>query len=316
MKRKFAAFSIIIALFVLLALTACSNGYTQTIKEIDELIRVGRFEKALEIVEDLKKQTNDRDLIEALEQKINLAISAENFKKGNILLENGDLEGALEAFKNVIEVDSENYSSALQKIGEINELLFAKYVNLAKEYYSDDKVELAVETLQKALQIRDSQPVRELIEFYRKKSERQSNTRTAVKDLQEAIRKMQSYEKGTGQLKISLDNIYSKEFLVGNNSIKTSGDSVFLKLWINIINDGDSYCLVKPEYIKLITENSREFTYHPEYTKLLDIPLGEVQLPPKGRASGRLMFVLPLESSYKFEYNDSKNAIVKTVIPY
>jgi hypothetical protein len=127
---------------------------------------------------------------------------------------------------------------------------------------------------------------------------------------------MQTYQEGEGVLKIALDNIYTREFAISNVPITVSDDTVFLRLWVNIINEGTKDALVKPEYIKLYTSDDRDHAYHAQYSKHLDIPFNEILLPPNGRASGRLLFLIPLENSYRFEYNDGTNRVIKTVIPY
>lgn len=313
MKKLCCALFLIITLFALIVPTGCSNKQAQTFNEIDQLIQEGSFERAGELIDSIKGQAG-KDKIEALERQLNSAISAESLKKGMLLLEGGDLEEALHSFENV-NPDSDSYSEAVKRISEVKELLFESYIEKSREYYLDGKPELAVQTLEKALKIRDSQPVRELIGHYRHSPDPKKE-KLSAQDTKEAIEKMRSYEEGTGPLKVSLDNIYSRELQLETGAIKVSGDNVILKLWVNIVNDGEGYWLIKPEYIKLVTGDKREYTYHQDYTGFLDIPFGETQLPPKGRVSGRLVFVIPLENSYKFEYNDGNNIVNKTVIPY
>jgi hypothetical protein len=127
---------------------------------------------------------------------------------------------------------------------------------------------------------------------------------------------MKTYQGGEGDLKIALDNIYTREFAISEIPIMVSGDSVFLKLWVNVLNEGTKDILVKPEHIKLYTADGREHTSQPEYSGHLDIPFVETLLPPNGRASGRVLILIPLEDWYRFEYDDGTNRVVKRVIPY
>ncbi len=242
--------------------------------------------------------------------------SSQKYQEAMDLCDKGELEQALEAFKQVDQQDQSHYPLAQSKINELKELLFEMYVNKAKEHYTAEEYHLAVSSLETALDYRNSQPVRELLEHYKNAPAGNEDSFDSIEEIQQAKKQMQSYEGGTGNLKISLDNIYTREFSIGNVQVEVSDDIVFLKLWVSIINEGTKNITVKPENIKLFTSDNRAYTYHPEYTKQDDIPFVEILLPPKGRASGKLLILIPLEKSYRFEYNDGVNRVVKNVIPY
>lgn len=245
-----------------------------------------------------------------------LAQSMQKYNEAVRLYGEEKLLEALEAFKQVDEQDREHYADAQNKIEQINEQLFESYVNQAKEYYNTKEYDKAVSSLETALLYRDSQPVRELLEHYKDAGDPKEHIRLTPEEKKAAMTKMQTYEGGEGSLKIALDNIYTREFIISNIPIEVSDDTVFLKLWVNIINEGTKDIPVKPEYIKLYTQDGRAHAYHPEYSKHLDIPFTETLLPPNGRASGRVLILIPLESSYRFEYDDGINSVTKTVIPY
>jgi tetratricopeptide (TPR) repeat protein len=232
------------------------------------------------------------------------------------LYEEGKLEQALEAFKQVDADDETHYSLSRNKIDQLTQTLFEKNVNQARDYYTAEEYDRAVSSLETALGYRNSRPVRDLLEHYKSTAARKQDNLNSPEDIQQAKKQMLTYEGGTGVLEIALDNIYTKEFAIGNVPIETSGNIVFLKLWVNIINGGEKDVLVKPEYVKLITSDNTAYYYHSEYTMHLDNPFVETLLPPKGKASGRVMVLIPLESFYSFEYDDNTNRVEKTVIPY
>lgn len=247
---------------------------------------------------------------EALEQ------SSGKYHEAMGLYKEEKLTEALEAFKQITEEDKDHYSDAQNKIKEITERLFEIHVNQAKEYYQAKDLERAILSLETALTYRNSQPVRELLEHYKAEENRQQTPRLTPEERQAALNEMKTYQGGEGDLKIALDNIYTREFAISEIPIMVSGDSVFLKLWVNVLNEGTKDILVKPEHIKLYTADGREHTYHPEYSGHLDIPFVETLLPPNGRASGRVLILIPLEDWYRFEYDDGTNRVVKRVIPY
>ncbi|HQD41471.1 MAG: hypothetical protein GXY97_01375 [Clostridiales bacterium] len=247
---------------------------------------------------------------EALEQ------SSGKYHEAMGLYKEEKLTEALEAFKQITEEDKDHYSDAQNKIKEITERLFEIHVNQAKEYYQAKDLERAILSLETALTYRNSQPVRELLEHYKAEENRQQTPRLTPEERQAALSEMKTYQGGEGDLKIALDNIYTREFAISEIPIMVSGDSVFLKLWVNVLNEGTKDILVKPEHIKLYTADGREHTYHPEYSGHLDIPFVETLLPPNGRASGRVLILIPLEDWYRFEYDDGTNRVVKRVIPY
>lgn len=242
--------------------------------------------------------------------------SVEKYKEAMVLYEEDKLEEALEAFKQVEKHDNAHYNDALIKIDQLTETLFERYVNKAGEHYDAGEYEPAISSLETALSYRESRPVRELLDHYRSAEGQNNIASLSPEEKQEVIKEMQTYQGGEGALKIALDNIYTREFTILSTPIEVSGDMVFLKLWVNIINEGTGDVFVKPEYVKVYTSDNRAHTYHPEYSAHLDIPFIEILLPPNGRASGRLLLLLPLESSYRFEYDDGTNKVTKTIIPY
>lgn len=247
---------------------------------------------------------------EALEQ------SSGKYHEAMGLYKEEKLTEALEAFKQITEEDKDHYSDAQNKIKEITERLFEIHVNQAKEYYQAKDLERAILSLETALTYRNSQPVRELLEHYKAEENRQQTPRLTPEERQTALSEMKTYQGGEGDLKIALDNIYTREFAISEIPIMVSGDSVFLKLWVNVLNEGTKDILVKPEHIKLYTADGRAHTYHPEYSGHLDIPFVETLLPSNGRASGRVLILIPLEDWYRFEYDDGTNRVIKRVIPY
>lgn len=247
---------------------------------------------------------------EALEQ------SSEKYHEAMELYKEDKLTEALEAFKHITEDDKDHYIDAQYKVKEITERLFETHVNRAREYYQSKDLERAILSLETALTYRNSQPVKELLEHYRTARNQKETPRLTPEERQAALSEMKTYQEGEGDLKIALDNIYTREFAISDIPIKISGDSVFLKLWVNILNKGTKDILVKPEHIKLYTTDGREHTYHPEYSGHLDMPFVETLLPPNGRASGRVLILIPLEDWYRFEYDDGTNRVIKRVIPY
>ncbi|HZX46846.1 MAG TPA: hypothetical protein VFF83_06195 [Clostridia bacterium] len=247
---------------------------------------------------------------EALEQ------SSEKYHEAMELYKEEKLVEALEAFKQITEEDKDHYIDAQSKMKEITERLFEIHVNRAREYYQAKDLERAILSLETALTYRNSQPVKELLEHYRAEGNRQETPRLTPEERQAALSEMKTYQGGEGDLKIALDNIYTSEFAISDIPIKISGDSVFLKLWVNVLNEGTKDILVKPGYIKLYIADGREHTYHPEYSGHLDMPFVETLLPPNGRVSGRVLILVPLEDWYRFEYDDGTNRVIKRVIPY
>jgi tetratricopeptide (TPR) repeat protein len=243
-------------------------------------------------------------------------LSSEKYQQAMALYTEGRLEEALEAFRQVDKQSSAHYTDTQMKINVLTEKLFEKYVNQADGHYNAGEYQLAISALETALTYRESRPVRELLEHYKSAEGHKSVASYTPEQKQQAIKEMQTYQEGEGVLKIALDNIYTREFAISNVPITVSDDTVFLRLWVNIINEGTKDTLVKPEYIKLYTSDDRDHAYHAQYSKHLDIPFNEILLPPNGRASGRLLFLIPLENSYRFEYNDGTNRVIKTVIPY
>ena len=242
--------------------------------------------------------------------------SAEKYQEAVRLYEEEKLSEALEAFRQVDEEDRDHYFDSLDKIEEIKERLFENHVNSAREYYQAKEYEKAVLSLETALTYRDSKPVRELLEHYKDTGNRNETARLTPAERQAALTEMQAYHGGKGSLKIALDNIYTREYTISGIPIKVTDDTIFLKLWVNIVNEGPKDILVKPEYVKLYTGDGRAHTYHPEYSKPLDIPFVETLLPPRGKASGKVLMLIPLEDSYRFEYDDGTNQVTKTVIPH
>jgi tetratricopeptide (TPR) repeat protein len=242
--------------------------------------------------------------------------SAQKFDEAMRLYEDGMPDKALEAFRQVDVEDQTHYPAAREKIDELTHMLFEMHVNRAGEYYADEEFQLAISSLETALEYKDSQPVRSLLEHYKNTERASGRPVVSPKDMEDLKKKMLTYEGGTGKLKIALDNIYTREFSVGGIPVQVSGNTVFLKLWVNIINEGEKEVQVKPEYIKLYTSDDTDYSHHPEYSKHLESPFPEILLPPNGRISGRVLVLIPLESSYRFEYDDGTNRVEKTVIPY
>jgi hypothetical protein len=242
--------------------------------------------------------------------------SAQIFDEAMRLYEDGMTDKALEAFRQVDEDDQTHYPAAREKIDELTHTLFEMHVNKAGEYYTQEKYHLAVSSLETALGYKDSQPVRSLLEHYKDKAESNQQHVISPGDIETLKKKMLTYEGGSGGLKIALDNIYTREFSIGSIPVQVSDNTVFLKLWVNIINEGEKDVPVKPEYIKLYTSDDSAYSYHPEYSRHLENSFTGLLLPPNGRISGRVLVLIPLESSYRFEYDDGTNRVEKTVIPY
>jgi hypothetical protein len=339
LMRTFLFISLVIFILLLNAHYRLSldtkNRIAELIQTGNEYLNIGNYNEAVSaysIALNLKDDSSVRTQLNLARKYLN---SERSFQIAMNAYEKEDYISARKHFLNVISVDEERYSIAMEVMENISTLIAEQYLKNAEEFFANKNYIKAHDQLMLALKenpdfeeaaslkITYTTKYQEQLDIQKKEAEaarkrreeqqEAEKQRLAEEQRQKEIDKMMRYETGKGSVSIAVKVEISETFLGYSSKDKKSW---FVKVFINSKNLGNSLENVSDTHFTLATPNGyivppSELTYA-SFNELK--PFKEINLQPNTYSSGWLIFFVPKAENYILYFDNGKSKVEKKIV--
>ncbi|MCG8400849.1 MAG: DUF4352 domain-containing protein [Firmicutes bacterium] len=271
------------------------------------------YEKA----EDIKPLSEDDKT--TYEKSKEIVESQAYYEKGIASYAEGSYKVAMDNFKKVIEADP-YYEEAQKSLTEARNKHAEKLLAEAKSLYEAGDYKEAYEVLMSSLATTTPQyePAKALYPQFKEKRNiviRAEEKEIKKRELELARKQMKSYEKGIGPVSIAADVKTTKR--VDDRYQYWTAAKGCQYVWVCVFarNEGSKTTHVNPNYITLSTPDGHTVNPDTGPTYSRQNKFDAINLPPKGKSSGWLIFHAPIEDKYSLNFNSIDSKVTKQIVP-